>query len=283
METPKPKRKIFSIRNIIIGVGVLIVACLCLGVIANWNSPDVEPTQVAEAETGAEAVSQPTEADAPAIPTDTAAPTDTPHPTNTPKPTNTPRPTNTPAPTATPTPLPEPIVLSGSGDAIVDFEKWEGPAILQIDYTGGSNFIIETYDDQGNRVDLLINHIGQYHGRRPIEFRDFEPLITRLSIQASGAWEITVMPLQMMRRATVPGLIEGVGDDMIALEGGIPDIMTIDASQAESNFVIYTYGNGLDLLVNDIAPYTGQQMMDRDTFIIEVIAEGPWSLDITSR
>jgi hypothetical protein len=55
------------------------------------------------------------------VPTSTEPPlpTFTPKPTFTRWPTNTPRPTNTPKP---PTSTPEPITLTGNGDAIVDFE-----------------------------------------------------------------------------------------------------------------------------------------------------------------
>ncbi len=89
-------------------------------------------------------------------------PSDTPKPTDTPQPTNTPRPTNTPLPTATNTPIPEPIIISGSGDDVVDIDKWSGPAILIINYQGRSNFVISNYGAGGEKIDLLVNTIGSY-------------------------------------------------------------------------------------------------------------------------
>jgi hypothetical protein len=38
---------------------------------------------------------------------------------------------------------------------------------------------------------------------------------------------------------------------------GRPDLLKVDASQAKGNFAIWGYGNDRDLLVNEIAPYSG--------------------------
>ena len=215
--------------------------------------------------------------------TDSPAPTDTPLPTNTPRPTKTPRPTHTPRPTSTPTPSPEPIVLTGSGDSVVDFEKWEGPALAHIVYTGGGNFVVWNYGPDGERIDLLVNTIGQYEGTRPLDFLDGEHTV-RFQVESSGQWTIEVLPLiDYIRVEEVPGIIEGVGDEVVALIGEEPDLLKVDASGARSNFVIWGYGNWRDLLVNEIAPYSGTVVVSRDTFILVIEAEGPWTIEVTAR
>lgn len=40
-------------------------------------------------------------------------------------------PTNTPIPTATNTPEPQPIVLTGNGDSVVDVNKWPSVALMK--------------------------------------------------------------------------------------------------------------------------------------------------------
>ncbi len=146
------------------------------------------------------AQSVPTSTNAPidtVAPTNTSAPsatptiTNTPLPTNTPEPTNTPRPTNTPVPTATLTPTPAPIVLTGTGDSVVDLDKWDGAALLHITDGGGSNFAIWNYGPDGEKIDLLVNTIGKYDGIRPLDFLSDEDT-ARFSVESSGQWKIEV-------------------------------------------------------------------------------------------
>jgi hypothetical protein len=216
--------------------------------------------------------------------TDTASPpepTNTPLPTDTPLPTKTPRPTNTPIPTATPTPVPEPISVSGSGDDVVDIEKWDGPAIARISYRGGSNFVVWNYGTDGDKIDLLVNTIGQYDGTRPLDFLDTEHT-ARFQVESSGEWEIAILPLTEIRIESVPGTFTGNGDEVVYLDG-TPDLLKVNASSAASNFVIWAYGNRRDLLVNDIAPYDGVVIAGSDTAVLVIEAEGDWSIEVTSK
>ena len=73
-------------------------------------------------------------------------------------PTNTPKPTNTPIPTPTITPLPNPLTFNGQGDNIIDFDKWNDPALLHIKNIGYRNFAVWNYDKDGNKIDLLVNN-----------------------------------------------------------------------------------------------------------------------------
>jgi len=216
-------------------------------------------------------------------------PTDTPQPTNTPRPTRTPRPTNTPKPTNTPTPTPAPIILSGNGDAVVDVEKWDGPAIVHITNSGGRNFAIWNYGADNEKIDLLVNVIGKYEGSRPLDWNDDEHT-TRFQVESSGNWEIQVLPFEQMRIVTIPGTFEGTGDDVVALVGSnAPDILKIDASTAGKNFAIWGWGNERDLLINEIAPYTGNILVDsklpasNGVLVLDIAATGNWSIEVTTR
>jgi hypothetical protein len=204
-------------------------------------------------------------------------------PTKTPLPTNTPQPTETPLPTATSTPPPQPIVLTGSGDSVVDVKKWNGPAILKATHTGGGNFIVLNYASSGDKIDLLINTIGNYAGTLPLDFLDSQRT-ARLEITAGGQWELTIFPIQNARRETVPSSIQGTGDDVVVLTDAAPDLLKINATQAEGNFILMTYGTkGRDLLVNEIAPYSGTVMTKPGTYLLVITATGPWSIEITAK
>lgn len=220
--------------------------------------------------------------------TATRSQTRTPRPTQTPMPTYTPRPTQTRRPTATPTPLPEPMVFTGTGDQVVDLD-WDGSALLHITYTGSGNFAVWSYDDNGEVIDLLVNTIGRYDGIRPLDFSSADDT-TRLVIESSGEWTIQVSPLDMMRGVELPATFSGTGDDVVYLIApGRPDLLTIDASTATGNFAVWASSEHRDLLVNEIAPYTGTVMIPRDIpgsrhwVVLTIEAEGKWTIKATSK
>ena len=258
--TASPKKS----RNIIIlGIaGFFALCCICIGL---------------RALSGGTQASAPTETRAPIEAVVTIAPT------NTSAPTDTPEPTETPLPTPTSTPVPEPISLTGSGDSVLDFQKWDGPAIIKVVHNGGGNFVIWNDDANGEHMDLLVNTVGQYQGTLPLDFMEGE-FTARFEVTAGGPWEIHVLPLDSVRREEIPGTFTGTGDDVIVLTGSaLPDLLKADASTARGNFVIFTYGDNRDLVINEIAPSTGTVTVGRDTILLAITADGAWSIEVTAR
>jgi len=196
-------------------------------------------------------------------------------------PTRTPKPTNTPVPTPTNTPLPNPLNFNGQGDNIIDFEKWDAPAVLHIKNTGGGNFAVWNYDKNGNKIDLLVNTIGSYEGYLPLDFLDKERT-TRLEIKSDGQWTVEIYPLdiQYLHVLDLPGKYNGNGDDVLVIRKN-PDIAQFDC-QISGNFAVWAYGaSGRDLVVNEIAPYSGRVILSKDTFILVITAPGSWSVEIS--
>jgi len=201
------------------------------------------------------------------------------------KETSSPVPTAPLPPTRTPEPTTSaPIILTGSGDSVIDFEKWDGPGLIRIKYIGDGNFSIRNYPaNSADYYDLLVNIIGSYEGIRPLDFFDGENT-ARLEITASGQWEIQILPFAYITSVFLPSTYQGTGDDVIAFPGNSPDLLKIDASQATSNFVILSFTpDGRNLIVNEIAPYTGTTILDPETMVLVIEAKGPWSLEITTK
>lgn len=194
-----------------------------------------------------------------------------------------PPPTATPLPTVTPTPKPQPIILTGSGDSVVDVQKWNSVALMKVTYSGGSNFIVENFDKSGSQMDLLINTIGAYSGSQLIDIFD-DDHTSRFQVTASGPWEIQILPVSEIRKVSIPGIVQGVGDDVVLLPGGSADILKSDASQATSNFIVYGLSNtDFYLLFNEIAPYAGSVIAQDGTALIQVKATGAWSIEVTTK
>jgi len=200
--------------------------------------------------------------------------------TRTPRPTNTPRPTATKIPTLTPPPPPAPISLVGSGDDVVEIDKWTEAAILHITHNGGGNFAVWNYGEEGERYDLLVNTIGNYEGTVLIDFLEGE-ITTMFEISAGGEWTIEVMPLETgyMTFANFPGSYEGGGDDVVWFEAtsGIAEFNY----SGGGNFAVWGFNNdGRDLLVNEIGPYNGKVLLQKDSYLIIVTAESTWSVEV---
>lgn len=291
----------------------ILFACMLLGVgglafcssggetpesAAATEAPAIVESAVEGADSTAAATAEPA-VESIAVAEPTAEPTSEPtakptsEPTAEPLPTATPAPTETATavpPTATPEPLPEPSIFTGSGDSIIDLEDWpidEAGILHIIGPSVNDNFVVESYNDLGEQVDLLVNVIGAYEGYQPHNF--FNEQVSRLVIQAGGPWTIELRPLSMedVHQLEVPGSYTGAGDDVVFLTGATPDLAIVKSGNQSDNFVIWSYGNqrGRDLLVNEIAPYEGTVILSRDTIVLIVQAgqSGSWTVDVTTR
>jgi len=252
----------------VIALGVVWLVVL-IGVITAISKPSV-PDQMSDQPAA-------TNAEVGQVPNEPAAATAIKRPANTPKPTSTKLPTLTPAPTKTPTEPPPPQAFSGNGDDVVMIEA-VGPAVVDLTHSGGSNFIVTNYDSGGQQIDLLVNTIGSYTGRVELDFYNDEKT-AMLEIKAGGPWTVTVTPLGEadLREAISPGTFIGSGDDVIFLSGDPTTGSFIN--QGESNFVVWSIGDSIDLIVNEIAPYSGTAIIPNGTFILIVKAASEWSAE----
>lgn len=194
-------------------------------------------------------------------------------------------PTDTPPPidTPVPTPPPDPVVFNGSGDSIENVQMWNGPALLQT--TGndeGRHFAVIPHTVSGEQLLSMVNTTDPYSGQLLLP----EP-INRLEISAPGAWTIEILPLSSARRLSVPGQIEGSGDEVLVLDGGQPDIATVSGNQAGRHFSVVSYTiEGQQVfgsIVNTTDPYDGQILLEGETGILEVTAVGPWSISVDAQ
>ncbi len=177
----------------------------------------------------------------------------------------------------------EPIIFSGSGDSIVNIEKENIAMAVHIKGNSSSrHFAIKSYDINGEYIELLVNTTDPYDGICPLDFMSGE-WTTRFEVTASGSWSIELVPLTSLRVLTIPGTIEGNGDEVFMLNGGTPDTAKIIGNSSSSHFAVKSYGDDRDLLVNTTEPYDGEVLLDSSAVIIEVISESSWSIEIFER
>lgn len=185
--------------------------------------------------------------------------------------------TTTQPPTTTttaPPPPPPPVVYEGTGDDVIEVAKPEPVSIAIISHRGSRNFAVWTLGADNEKLDLLVNVIGDYDGTRLVDAD--EDATRRIEISADGPWRIELAPLSSAR-AFDPS-IDGVGDDVVIYMGGT-GIATLHHS-GQSNFAIWYYGSRTDLLVNEIGPYDGRVPIGGGPAVLDINADGPWSVTV---
>lgn len=195
-----------------------------------------------------------------------------------------------PAPAETPDEVePEPeadrepfddVVYTGSGDSILQIELPGGPdsvGIATITHSGRSNFSIWTLDQNLDQTGLLVNEIGNYAGTVPFNLASGET-ITAFEIGADGPWVVTLRDILTVREAPQGASTTGQGSDVL-LYRGATTVATI-THEGDSNFSIWSYGQDTDLLINEIGNYTGQVRWQAGLALIEIGADGSWSISL---
>lgn len=261
-------------RWTLVGVGAFVLIGV-IGTVTEDDQPEEEPAAAAiEATQPAPdaTAGQVTEPTAP-LPTVTTLP---PTPTTT---TTTVPPTTTTTTTTTTVP-PFVFEASGRGDDVVEVSIPLGePAIVTLTHDGTSNFAVINHTASAERLDLLVNEIGKYQGTRPIQF-ETDSDVGLLEITANGNWEITIQPLRKARNVScTTGTAVGTGDDVIVLadfsdRGGAASI----THNGDSNFSIWAWGDGRDLLVNEIGEYDGTVLVGSQFFVWDITADGDWTI-----
>jgi hypothetical protein len=69
------------------------------------------------------------------------------------------------------------------------------------------------------------------------------------------------------------------------LLGADPDKAAVAGNAKARHFALISYGTDgyIDLLVNTTDPYEGQVLLRPNVVLLEVKAEGPWSIDVTGQ
>lgn len=170
--------------------------------------------------------------------------------------------------------------LSGVGNDVISGSiPGDRLAIAKVEHTGGhENFIVWTYDDDGDKSNLLVNEIGEYSGTRAMNF-GYSSGVRGMDIQADGRWFFVIQPADWARDLGSSGGT-GAGDDVVdasRLAGATVRL----THNGDENFIIWVYdanGDVSDLLVNEIGDYSGTHRVPTDAVWFDVQADGSWTV-----
>ena len=132
-----------------------------------------------------------------------------------------------------------------------------------------------------------MNTTQPYSGRRAINLEDSEDTV-RLEISATGSWTIDLMSLSedLVTVMTVPGSNYGTGDDVLLLKGLVPDKAVVTGNAEARYFALIAFirhATGRDLLINTTNPFSGEVLMEPDSYALEFTATGEWRIEISSK
>ncbi len=181
-----------------------------------------------------------------------------------------------------------PIQLSGNGQTATQvFTLEKGISIFEITHTGGeSNFSVILRKSNGEWVDLLVNEIGNYSGKKAVGIDSKGTYL--LDIEADGNWTVNITQPRPSSGVKKPINFTGTGDD-------VPQFMYFKkkglarfnmSHSGESNFVVWLFnekGNRVDLLVNEIGNYNGStsvRIPKKGVYLLDITADGSWSISI---
>lgn len=191
-------------------------------------------------------------------------------------------------PGETTTPLPpggQPVTFSGVGGVqVVTMDRSDGPSVAMLRHDGAERFEVVLSSANMASLGALISTDGPYLGVRPLNFD--RPYARTMTIRASGAWQIDILPLADAHSVVVPDTIEGVGDDVVLLQGGEPAQVIVTAGGDSGYFVVESFLmdplRSLGQLIVASAPYSGTVQMDPTTGLLVIEASGPWEIQVTS-
>lgn len=122
---------------------------------------------------------------------------------------------------------------------------------------------------------LLVNEIGAYSGQMWMDIRDGSHTTT-VTINATGAWTMTVGDIDLVTVATGP--MSGNGDSVVLYTGSSTKAKI--ANSGARNFTVHVVSietSMIDLAVNHIGGYEGTVPFDGPA-LVQISSTGAWTI-----
>jgi PKD repeat protein len=183
-------------------------------------------------------------------------------------------------------PHPETIFFGGRGDEATRTFTTTYPLLrITARHDGQHYFSAWLLDDQGNKVDLVVNGIGFYDGSAYVKA---SPGTYLLDVTADGAWSFEIDQPKPATGQRPPVHLEGVGDaapPQIEMQLGLARFHI--AHEGEHYFSVWlldSEGNKLDLLANEVGAYDGSsafRVPSSGVYFLDVSGDGRWTVEVT--
>ena len=181
---------------------------------------------------------------------------------------------------------PESITLSGTGQQASEmFYLDKGLVIFEMTHDGDGYFGVWLFDDEGKRIDLLVNEGGEFDGSKAVGIS--ESGIYLLDISANGNWTITIEQPRPSTAPPVPKTLNGTGQqasEMFYLDKGLVIFeMTHDGDGYFRIWLLDDEGDLIDLLVSEGGEFDGSKAVGINKagiYLLDISADGNWEISI---
>jgi hypothetical protein len=167
------------------------------------------------------------------------------------------------------------VTLNGQGTDVVELSKSVTAGFLKVTHDGESNFIVRSLKSGLSTHEYLVNEIGQYEGSVVFGMGWSKSKTIGFEVEADGDWSITILP--MSKAPTLKSSGEGTG----VFKTTVKTRKSVRFSHTgSSNFIVRQYctTGSTQFLVNEIGAWSGRKVMASGTCIVEVVADGSWTI-----
>ncbi|NYG37706.1 DUF2510 domain-containing protein [Janibacter alkaliphilus] len=170
---------------------------------------------------------------------------------------------------------------SGSGAEVIKVPPGDGPGLVEVEYTGESNFVVKGQDTNGSDTgDLVFNTIGDTTGTGAYNLTSYGGGTNRLAIEGDGDWKITYKKIESA--PTFGSSESGSGSKVFKWEGGSADIESTFTAPSDSflgDFVVTAVGgDSPDRLVSEFEDFEGTTTVQDGTEYLVIEASGDWEI-----
>ncbi len=173
--------------------------------------------------------------------------------------------------------------FGGSGDqATSKFKLYDGIYVFSPDYNGSGYFGAWLLDEGGNKIELLANTTLRGKTSKAVGVRTGYYMI---NADADGSWSIDVRKADLWSsRRSFEGKLSQATALFELQDGGYKFKMK---HSGRSNFqveILDAVGRHVDTVANEIGPVDASQIvrLEAGKYILNVTADGDWSIDIGS-
>jgi hypothetical protein len=167
------------------------------------------------------------------------------------------------------------LTLTGQGTDVVELPKAVSAGFIKVSHSGESNFIVHSLKSGLATHEYLVNEIGTYEGSVVFGLGWSKSKTIGFEVEADGDWSITVLSMSKAPTLTTSGTGTGVFKTTIKARKTVRFAHT-----GNSNFIVHQYctTGSTQYLVNEIGSWSGKKIMAAGTCIVDVFADGNWSI-----
>jgi len=178
------------------------------------------------------------------------------------------------------------MTYNGTGKtATPSFPIAGGMTIFRTEHRGAKNFIVTLLTADGQRVEGLVNAIGNYNGAAGVGVPAGQYV---LQVEADGPWSVMVEQPRPTSGDAIPRTYTGRGQSVAGPFQGVGGgVRFTFMHRGAKNFIVTlldSEGGRVKGLVNEIGNYDGTELtrVEPGVFWIAIEADGDWKIDLAN-